>query len=313
LESSSDSRKAISTSGQMNWRLKETIKKEGNNMSKKILIVDDDKKATESVGAFLKAIGHEMLLATDGKEALDIIRREKLALVLLDIQMPGINGIQILETLRQKFKDTKVFIITAYAKDVKWKCDELGYDQFFSKPIELDPLLEGIKEIISKEKKEEKKEEPLKGIPKARVLFVEPNINVYGYACGMFDSKEFNPGEYETKVAYSLQEAMEIYGSNSLYGFSPDVVVLFDFNVPYEDIEKFAEYIMATSFKPKKIIIHGILPRPDIEIARLEKEGIVYCNQNVFTEDELRKMNQRLIDTVARECIKLDLVKKNSQ
>ena len=118
-------------------------------LAKKILIVDDDKKVTEGVGAFLKAIGHDMLLALDGHQAMEYINKEGLALVLLDIQLPGIPGMEILSTLRKKRKDINVFIITAYSKDVKWRCDQIGYDKFFAKPIELDPLLDAIKEVIA--------------------------------------------------------------------------------------------------------------------------------------------------------------------
>lgn len=266
----------------------------------KILVVDDDKKVTEGVGTFLKSLGHDMLLALDGQQAMDIINKEKLVLVLLDIQLPKINGIEILTTLRQKYRNVKVFVITAYSKDVKWRCDEIGYDRFFAKPIELDPLLEAIKEAVSKKKKIEE-EKPLKGIPKAKILFIEPNIMAFALTCALFESKEFCKGEYEIKEIEDYNEIL-----NTLYDYQPDVVVMYD---TFLGIENWASVVAKSSHKPKVVIMHGIVPRTDIEIYELRKQGIIYCNQNVMTDDEFRKANMKLIDLVNQECLKNNLVK----
>ena len=269
-------------------------------MSKKILIVDDDKKVTEGVGAFLKAMGHETLLALDGKKAMEIITNEKPVLVLLDIQLPKINGIEILSTLRKDFKDSKVFIITAYAKDVKSKCDDLGYDRFFSKPIELDPLLEGIKEVIEGKKKE--KEKPLEGTPKAKLLFIEPDAIVSSHTCGLFHSKEFCKGDYEIKEINDYGKMLK-----ALYEYEPDIVIIYD---GYIGTEELAKLLTKSSHKPKAVILHGLLPKHEIEVVRLSKQGITYCNQYMMTFDEVKKINQKLIDAVKQECLKRDLVKK---
>ncbi|MBL7197600.1 MAG: response regulator [Candidatus Omnitrophica bacterium] len=279
-------------------------------LAKKILIVDDDKKVTEGVGAFLKAIGHDMLLALDGHQAMEYINKEGLALVLLDIQLPGIPGMEILSTLRKKRKDINVFIITAYSKDVKWRCDQIGYDKFFAKPIELDPLLDAIKEVIAEKKEEAEEIKHLEGVPKAKVLFITPNVNIFGYTCGLFNSKEFNSGEYETKVAYSITEALDLFKAESLYAFSPDIVVIYDFNTELNEIDKLADYIMSTSFKPKEVIMHGIFSRSDFDIEQLKKKGIKYCSQNIMTDEDLRRMNKILIDFIGKECIRLKLIKQ---
>ena len=122
---------------------------------KKILLVDDDKKVAESIGTFFRSLGHEVLIALDGQAALEIIQEESPALVLLDMQLPRINGTAVLSILRSTFRSTKVFIITAYSRELKSQCDAIGYDRFFEKPIELDPLLDAIEEVIEDKKKEE--------------------------------------------------------------------------------------------------------------------------------------------------------------
>jgi len=277
---------------------------------KKILMVDDDKRFIEGVGAFLKALGHDMVLAQDGKAALDAIENERPALVLLDIQLPKVNGIEILTQLRSKHKDIKVFVITAYSNDVKWRCDEIGYDNFFPKPVELDPLLDSIKEALSEKAVRREEEVPIEGTPKAKILFIEPDIHVYGYTAGLFESKEFNPGEYEVRVAYDLKEATAMFGDNSIYGFHPDIVIMYDIHREFAELDKIIDYLMTISFKPKEIIVHGIFPRNDFEVERLQRKNVTYCSQNIMNDEDLRKMNKILIDFVARECAKLKLLKK---
>lgn len=285
---------------------------------KKFLIVDDDKQVTEGIGAFLKALGYDTLLATESEQALKYIGSEKLSLVLLDIQLPRINGIEILSILRKKHPDVKVFVITAYSKDVKTRCEEIGFDEFFEKPIDLDSLMESIASAVSQEKIETIEEEAPQteiavvagSIPAAKCLFIEPNVKIYGYTCGLFGSKDFNKGDYEIKVVFSLEEAMELDGPNSVYTFHPDIVVMYDFDMKFEDLMNFADYMAHISFKPKKIIIHGVLPRSDFEILQLKKKNIAYCSQAIFNDEDLIKMNKKLIDFVGKECLKYGLCKK---
>lgn len=284
----------------MNWK-EQTLKREseGSMARKKILLVDDDKKITEGVGAFLKSMGHEMFLATDGISAKEIITNNNPDLVLLDIQLPGIPGMELLMTLRDKYKSARVFVITAYSKDVKWRCDEIGYDKFFPKPIELDPLLEAIEEVVSEKKKKE--ERPLEGTPKAKILFVEPDVIVSSYTCALFHSKEFCKGEYEIKEINDYGNILE-----ELYDYQPDVVVVYD---THDKVDNLASMVAKSSHKPKVVILHSMFPKHEVEIDELKKQGIIYCNQNTMTDEELRKANIKLIDLVNQECLKKNLVK----
>jgi len=285
-----------------------------NHQKHVILVVDDEKEVTMSLKSFFSTLGHEMYTALDGQEANRVIDEIKPELVILDIRMPKVNGKEILKKIRSTYSNTKVIVITAYEQEKK-EVEKIGVDGFFMKPVDLPALIERIKFVLATKKdtivqpSKEAKKKPSKKIPKAKILFIEPNINVYGFTCGLFESKDFNIGEYEIKVAYSLNEAMELFSPNSLYEFIPDIVVLYDFSTQLEDIDKFADYMMQTSFKPKEIIMHGILPRTDFEIVQLKKKGIKYCNQNVLTDEGLRSMNKKLIDFVSNECLALGLVK----
>ncbi len=83
-----------------------------------VLVVDDSEIDRCLAGAFLEELpGFTVLYAEDGKEALTIIRREQLDLVLTDMQMPEINGLQLVETIRRDFAGLPVILMTAHGSE----------------------------------------------------------------------------------------------------------------------------------------------------------------------------------------------------
>lgn len=286
-----------------------------NNKKYPILVVDDQKDVTMSLESFFKTRGHEMYTALNGEKAIKIIDKIRPELIILDIRMPKVDGKQILRKVRKNYTDIKVIIITAYEEEAK-EVEEIGIDGFFTKPVNMPGLIERINYVLETTgdtrvyPTKKVKKEKIKEIPKAKILFLEPDINVYSYTCGLFSSKDFNPGDYEIRVAYSLKEIMEMFGEKSVYGFSPDIVIIYDIHRDITELDKIADYLLNISSKPKKIIVHGIFPRNELEIARLKQKGVIYCDQNILTDDHLRKMNQKLIDCVSTECVELGLVKK---
>jgi two-component system response regulator (stage 0 sporulation protein F) len=278
-----------------------------------ILVVDDEKEVTMSLKGFFTAIGYDMLTALDGNEALRVIDSIKnLDLILLDVRMPGVDGIQVLKHIRKIKSDAKVIIITAYDKEVKQEVETIGIDGFFAKPIDLSKLIERIRYVMENAKKDtrvyptkEKEEPEITQIPKARLLFIEPNPIVYGFTCAFFSESGLLKGEYETKVVYGDRE-----GLNHLYDYQPDIVIMFDSLYSMEDTKQLAELMMKSSHKPKTLILHGVFPKSEFELRELEKEGIKFCNQNAMDDEGFRISNKKLADCVARECIQRGLVKK---
>lgn len=276
-----------------------------------ILVVDDEKEVTMSLKGFFAALGHEMLTSFDGKDAMQIIDAISLDLVLLDIKMPGIDGIEILKHIRKVRPRTKVIVITAYDKEVKEEVEKIGIDGFFSKPIDLSKLLDRIRYLLATPSKntrayptQEKKEVPTGEIPKAKLLFIEPNPVVYGFTCGCFAAKDVIEGDYETKVVYGDSD-----GLNHLYDYQPDVVIMYDSVYNMEDTKELAGLMMASSHKPKAVILHGLIPKMEYELKELEKMGILYCNQNTMDDEGFRLCNKKLADFVAKQCMKHGLVK----
>ena len=276
-----------------------------------ILVVDDEKEVTMSLKGFFTALGHDMLTALDGKEAINVVDNVALDLVLLDMRMPGVDGMAVLKHIRESKPKTKVIIITAYDKEVKEQVEKLGIDGFFAKPIDLSKLLDRIRYVISTSKEtrayptKEKAEEASKEVPKAKLLFLEPNPMVYGFTCGFFAGKDLVEGEYETKVEYGDKE-----GLNVLYDYCPDIVIMYDSLYNMEDTKQLAGLMMNSSHKPKAVILHGLFPKMEIELKELKKMGVQYCNQNAMDDSGLRLSNQKLADFVAKECVRYGLVKK---
>jgi len=282
-----------------------------------ILIVDDEKEVTNSLKGFFSAIGYDMLTAYDGNEALKVIDSIKsLDLILLDVRMPGVDGIQILKHLRKTKSKTKVIIITAYDKEVKAEVEKIGIDGFFAKPIDLSKLIDRIRYVIADSKDtrvyptKEKAEPEIKQTPKARLLFVEPNPMVYGFTCGFFAGQGLIDGEYEMKVVYGDTGDLAKEGLNVLYDYQPDIVIMYDSLFNMADTKQFAGLMMGSSHKPKTLILHGLIPKMSYDIFELGKAGIKFCNQNSMDDEGFRVSNKKLADFVAKECIKYGLVKK---
>ena len=277
-----------------------------------ILVVDDEKDVTMSLKGFFAAMGYDMLTALDGTEALKTIDAlTNLDLILLDVRMPGVDGIQILKHLRKTKPKTKVIIMTAYDKEVLGDAENIGVDGFFPKPIDLSRLLDRVGYLLKKPATDtrvypsKEKPEETKKAPQAKLLFLEPNPVVFGFTCGYFAETGLIIGDYTIMVEYAANTSLE-----PLYNFEPDVVIMYDNLFGMVDTEAFAELMMHSSHKPKTVILHGIFPKTELEVRALERKGLRYCNQNTMNDHVFRASNKKLADFVAKECIKRGLVKK---
>lgn len=107
----------------------------------KILIVDDEAILRKGILTFLKNNGFEVSEASNGKEALEKIREEQFDLIISDVQMPVLNGIELLKMLKNKGISIPFIIITAFAKvEDAVLCMKLGADDYLTKPVNLEEL-----------------------------------------------------------------------------------------------------------------------------------------------------------------------------
>lgn len=120
-------------------------------MAKKVLIVDDEPQLARIVQVRLAANGYEVISARNGQEALDMAEGDRPGLILMDVMMPKMHGLEALRRLKEKpeTKDTPVVMLTA--KDDKESVSEasaLGAKDYMSKPFNAEALLDVVKKYL---------------------------------------------------------------------------------------------------------------------------------------------------------------------
>lgn len=115
----------------------------------KLVIVDDEVEICDFLRSFFEERNYEVKTASSGQAALDLVEQFKPHIVLLDIKMPGMDGIQVLGTLKKKFPRTKVIMVTALeTRDKIEECLRLGADNYITKPLSLEYLENDVREKI---------------------------------------------------------------------------------------------------------------------------------------------------------------------
>ncbi len=108
---------------------------------KYILAVDDEPGDLELIAASLSAKGYRVVTSESGKQAMELIRGEKPAVVLVDTLMPGMDGIEVLKQIKAFDRYIPVAMVTAAWDDAEGrKCMELGAYEYVTKPIDFDYL-----------------------------------------------------------------------------------------------------------------------------------------------------------------------------
>ncbi len=119
----------------------------------KILIVDDEKSIRESLRMILEYEGYEPLFAGDGKKTIQTVEEEPLDLVLLDIKMPGMDGIEVLQTIREMDADLPVIMISGHGTiETAVEATKKGAYDFLEKPLDRDKVLVTIRNALRQRK-----------------------------------------------------------------------------------------------------------------------------------------------------------------
>ena len=107
-------------------------------LQNRILVVDDDRVNRMVLGRYLENEGHQVEFAVNGREALEKLRNSRFDMVLLDIEMPEMNGYQVLEQIRQEplWRDMPVIVTSALEElDSVVRCIENGSEDYLVKPV----------------------------------------------------------------------------------------------------------------------------------------------------------------------------------
>lgn len=109
---------------------------------RRILIVDDDEGIRRSLSRILRTAGHHVCIAKDGYEAIEVAKDFKPHLLLIDIRMPGIDGVETFHQIRDEAPSLAAIFMTAYASSEKnAEAEERGAISVLSKPLDVEHLL----------------------------------------------------------------------------------------------------------------------------------------------------------------------------
>ncbi len=134
-------------------------------MREKILVVEDEKDIARMLEYNLEKEGFRVLSASDGEDALDLAGRERPDLVILDLMLPGIDGLEVCKTLKGESKTSLIPVIMLTAKSQesdKIVGLELGADDYVTKPFSPRELIARIKAVLRRIKEKDKLPEALK-------------------------------------------------------------------------------------------------------------------------------------------------------
>ena len=120
-------------------------------MTHKLLVADDEPNIVISLVYLMKREGYEVLVATDGDQALETIQREQPALVLLDVMMPGKTGFEVCQAVRADpaLEDVRILMLTAKGRDTDIsKGLALGANAYMIKPFSTRELVQKVAEML---------------------------------------------------------------------------------------------------------------------------------------------------------------------
>ena len=118
---------------------------------KKILVVDDEPDILKVVTFRVKKLEYEVVTATNGQEALDLIQKEEPDLILLDIELPVMNGYEVCQRVKtnEKLKHIPIIFLSANsASKIAERAKEFNADDYLIKPFDSEELLKKIKNFI---------------------------------------------------------------------------------------------------------------------------------------------------------------------
>jgi DNA-binding NtrC family response regulator len=124
-------------------------------MSKgKILVIDDEAIVRTSCSRSLSPEGYEVKLSQNGADAMKMLEEESFDLVLTDLKMPDIDGIEVLKMIKQRWPQTEVIVVTGYQTvDTAVKSIKLGAFDYLEKPFTPDSLIAAVNNAMASRKK----------------------------------------------------------------------------------------------------------------------------------------------------------------
>lgn len=270
----------------------------------RVLVVDDEVEVTYALQAYFQRKGYEMVTAFDGAQAMAQLDQGPVDLVLLDVMMPEVNGVEVLKSVRANQPETRVVVITAFDDEYRQVVERIGVHGFLNKPFGIEQLTQTIEQVL---RRPVGQTVPLlhemppdagqpSATPKAKLLMIESSEYVFNLKRLFFESADRCGGHYEVVAAYSMVEALE-----RLHTFQPDLVLV-DL-VAAGSLGDLATQILSSADRPKELIVHGsgtVSHRQQERVEALTRPGVRLVLNETFTQAGVRRLNGVVRDTCLR-------------
>ena len=129
-------------------------------MRRRLLVVEDDRTLRQALAFNLTREGYEVATAVDGESALDAARNPQLDLILLDVMLPGMSGVEVLRVLRREGVPTPVIILSAKGDEIDRVVGlKVGADDYVAKPFSRPELLARIEAVLRRARREPEDQE----------------------------------------------------------------------------------------------------------------------------------------------------------
>ncbi len=120
-------------------------------MNKKILVVDDEKMIRNMLEKALTREGYDVVCSGSGEDALEILKKETINVMFLDLKLPGMNGLELCRKIRAKYPLSVLYAITGYVLLFELSDSrEAGFEDYFTKPVDLKTIFRAAAEAFEK-------------------------------------------------------------------------------------------------------------------------------------------------------------------
>ena len=195
-----------------------------------ILVIDDERMVCDLLRAVFSRYGHEVLTAFDGRNGLDLFEQHRPRFTLLDLRMPGMDGIEVLTRIRALDPRAAVIVLTgAGSADLENQARQMGVTDFLSKGLSLEALVGTVERVMqqpvkppaSPSQSTDAKKAPSHSQKAGSILVVDDEPPIRELLRKYFSSRD-----YQVRVAPDGQQALALVDQKS-----PDIIVL-DVHMP---------------------------------------------------------------------------------
>lgn len=178
------------------------MKGQGDPMNERILIVEDEERLASLLSDYLKKAGYDTVMISDGREVIPYVKQAKPALILLDLMLPGKDGLDIAKELRT-FTQVPVIMITARVEEIDRLLGlELGADDYMCKPFSFREVVARVKAVLRRASGYEK-EDALRGISldrsRHRVTILDKTVTLTAIEFTLLEVMSQSPGRIFTR------------------------------------------------------------------------------------------------------------------